>query len=111
MLLIFSGSPSAKTSVASYGLGLARKHSEDCRRIIPARWYREIFPETVLARKGHTSEEIRTTIGGSRKALSIGSSFAGHGADYIFIDDLLKAGNAPSGNPLLDELLCDGQRQ
>ncbi|CUH41200.1 phage terminase large subunit [Ruegeria atlantica] len=89
-------SPSAKIIVASYGLDLARKHSEDCRRIMSARWYREMFPETVLAKKGNTSEEIRTTKGGSRKAVSIGSSVTGHGADYIIIDDLLKAGDAGS---------------
>lgn len=88
--------PSAKIIVASYGLDLARKHSEDCRRIMSARWYREMFPETVLAKKGNTSEEIRTTKGGSRKAVSIGSSVTGHGADYIIIDDLLKAGDAGS---------------
>ncbi|MEW2919596.1 hypothetical protein AB1A64_21195 [Ruegeria sp. ANG10] len=49
--------PSAKIIVASYGLDLARKHSEDCRRIMSARWYRGMFPETVLAKKGNTSEK------------------------------------------------------
>jgi predicted phage terminase large subunit-like protein len=88
--------PSAKIIVASYGLDLARKHSDDCRKVMSARWYQEAFPETRLAKKGNTSEEIRTTKGGSRKAVSIGSSVTGHGADYIIIDDLLKAGDATS---------------
>lgn len=88
--------PGMKIIVASYGLDLARKHSEDCRRIISTRWYREMFPGTRLASRGNTAEEIRTTIGGSRKAVSIGSSVTGHGADYIIIDDLLKAGDASS---------------
>lgn len=88
--------PEAKIIVASYGLDLARKHSEDCRRVISSRWYQEIFPQTRLAKKGNTSEEIRTTKGGGRKAVSIGSSVTGHGADYIIIDDLLKAGDADS---------------
>jgi hypothetical protein len=54
-------SPHAKIIVASYGLDLARKHSEDCRKVMEARWYRQMFPDTRLAKKGNTSEEIRTT--------------------------------------------------
>ncbi|MBO9400931.1 DUF5681 domain-containing protein [Shimia sp. R9_3] len=88
--------PSAKIIVASYGLDLARKHSEDCRKVMETAWYKEMFPDTRLARKGNTVEEIRTTKGGSRKAVSIGSAVTGHGADYIIIDDLLKAGDASS---------------
>ncbi|WP_170404267.1 phage terminase large subunit [Ruegeria arenilitoris] len=93
--------PGAKIIVASYGLDLARKHSEDCRRVMSSRWYREMFPGTRLAKKGNTVEEIRTTAGGSRKAVSIGSSVTGHGADYIIIDDLLKAGDANSEAELI----------
>ncbi|MEE4236050.1 MAG: phage terminase large subunit [Anderseniella sp.] len=93
--------PAAKIIVASYGLDLARKHSEDCRRVMSSDWYREMFPQTRLAHKGNTSEEIRTTQGGGRKAVSIGSSVTGHGADYIIIDDLLKAGDANSDAELL----------
>ena len=88
--------PTTKIIVASYGLDLARKHSEDCRRVMSAPWYREMFPTTRLAAKGNTSEEIRTTAGGGRKAVSNGSAVTGHGADVIIIDDLLKASDAQS---------------
>lgn len=98
---ILGHNPEAKIIVASYGLDLARKHSDDCRRVMSSRWYQQMFPATRLARKGNTSEEIRTTRGGSRKAVSIGSSVTGHGADYIIIDDLLKAGDANSEAELL----------
>ncbi|SFQ70573.1 phage uncharacterized protein (putative large terminase), C-terminal domain-containing protein [Roseivivax halotolerans] len=93
--------PRNKIIVASYGLDLARKHGEDCRRIMASAWYQEIFPATRLAKKGNTIDEIRTTMGGSRKAVSIGSSVTGHGADYIIIDDLLKAGDAGSEAELI----------
>ncbi|MEQ3708992.1 MAG: phage terminase large subunit [Tateyamaria sp.] len=93
--------PNAKIIVASYGLDLARKHSEDCRKVIETPWYQEMFPETRLAKKGNTSEEIKTTKGGGRKAVSIGSAVTGHGADYIIIDDLMKAGDASSEAELL----------
>lgn len=88
--------PSIKILVASYGLDLARKHSEDCRKVMSAPWYLEMFPKTRLATKGNTLEEIRTTMGGYRKAVSIGSAVTGHGADIIIIDDLLKANDAQS---------------
>ncbi len=88
--------PNAKIIVASYGLDLARKHSEDCRKVMDTPWYQAMFPETRLAKKGNTSEEIKTTKGGGRKAVSIGSAVTGHGADYIIIDDLMKAADASS---------------
>ncbi|PPB81353.1 putative phage terminase large subunit-like protein [Albidovulum inexpectatum] len=93
--------PGAKIIVASYGLDLARKHAEDCRKIISAQWYQEIFPATRLARTGNTVEEIRTTSGGSRKAVSIGGAVTGHGADHIIIDDLMKAADATSEAELI----------
>jgi len=92
--------PEAKIIVASYGLDLARKHSEDCRRIMEAPWYRRIFPRTRLTPRGNTVEEIRTTQGGGRKSVSTGGAVTGHGADYIIIDDLLKAADAASPTEL-----------
>lgn len=96
VVFILGHDPSSKIIVASYGLDLARKHSDDCRRVMESSWYRGMFPGTRLASRGNTSEELRTTRGGRRKAVSIGSSVTGHGADYIIIDDLLKAGDASS---------------
>ena len=93
--------PTIKIIVASYGLDLARKHSDDCRRVMQTAWYRSIFPNTRLATRGNTAEDIKTTEGGSRKAVSIGSAVTGHGADVIIIDDLLKAGDAQSEAELL----------
>ncbi len=93
--------PEAKIVVASYGLDLARKHSEDCRRVMSASWYQRAFPRARLAARGNTVDEIRTTKGGGRKAVSIGGAVTGYGADYIIIDDLLKAGDAGSEAELL----------
>ncbi|WP_037374553.1 phage terminase large subunit [Sediminimonas qiaohouensis] len=88
--------PEAKIIVASYGLDLARKHSEDCRRVMEADWYKQAFPKTRLSRRGNTVDEFHTTQGGGRKAVSLGGAVTGHGADYIIIDDLLKAQDAAS---------------
>ncbi|KAB2883317.1 MAG: phage terminase large subunit [Albidovulum sp.] len=88
--------PSEKVIVASYGLDLARKHAEDFRRVVESDWYRRLFPRTRIAPRGARQDEIRTTRGGGRKAVSIGGAVTGFGADYIVIDDLLKAGDASS---------------
>ena len=88
--------PETKIIVASYGLDLACKHAEDCRRVMESDWYKQAFPKTRLSRRGNTVDEFRTTQGGGRKAVSLGGAVTGHGADYIIIDDLLKAQDAAS---------------
>ncbi|KRS19182.1 phage terminase large subunit [Roseovarius indicus] len=92
--------PSAKIIVASYGLDLARIHSEACRRIMESDWYKRVFPGTRLAAKGNSAYDFRTTKGGGRKAVSISGAVTGFGADYIIIDDLLKAQDAASETEL-----------
>lgn len=92
--------PSAKILVASYGLDLARKHSEDFRRILESAWYRRIFPGTRIAQRGARQDEIVTTRGGGRKAVSTGGAVTGFGADYLIVDDLLKAADASSETEL-----------
>ncbi len=91
---ILGHSPSRKIIVASYGLDLGRKHTADCRRILESRWYQALFQATRLAARGNTSDELKTTAGGGRKAVSTGGAVTGHGCDYLIIDDLLKAGDA-----------------
>lgn len=93
--------PHCKIIVASYGLDLARKHGSDCRRVMEADWYARLFPRTRLAQRGTTQDELKTTAGGGRKAVSVGGAVTGHGADYIIVDDLLKAGDASSETELL----------
>lgn len=88
--------PDTKIIVASYGRDLARKHSEDCRRVMQSEWYKRAFPHTRLSKRQNTADAFHTTMGGSRKAVSLGGAVTGHGADYIIIDDLLKAQDAAS---------------
>lgn len=88
--------PGAKFLVASYGLDLARKHAEDFRTVVETPWYKGLFPKMRIAPRGNRTDEIRTTAGGQRKAVSIGGAVTGHGADYIVVDDLLKASDASS---------------
>lgn len=64
--------------------------------MIESDWYRRLFPGTRAAPRGARQDEIRLTGGGGRKAVSIGGGVTGFGADYLIVDDLLKAGDASS---------------
>ena len=88
--------PGCKILVASYSLDLARKHSDDFRTILESDWYCRLFPQTRITPRGTRGEEIRTTSGGVRKAVSTGGAVTGFGADYVIVDDLLKAQDAAS---------------
>ncbi|MDB5660461.1 MAG: phage uncharacterized protein [Cypionkella sp.] len=88
--------PGCKVLVASYSLDLARKHSDDFRTILECDWYRRLFPQARINPRGTRGEEIRTTAGGVRKAVSTGGAVTGFGADYVIVDDLLKAQDAAS---------------
>jgi hypothetical protein len=59
-----------------------------------APWYRRLFPGTVLSASNQAATDFSTTRGGFRKATSVGGVLTGRGADYIIIDDPLKAEDA-----------------
>lgn len=86
--------PGVRIMCVSYGEELARRHSVDTRRIMQSTWYRQLFPATVLSKQ--TETELETTAGGTRLATSVGGSVTGLGADWIIIDDPLKADEALS---------------
>lgn len=88
--------PTKKILVASYSQDLARTHSEHSRLILESDWYRRLFPETRISDRGNRQLELVTTQGGYRKAVSVGGSVTGHGADIIIVDDLMKADEAHS---------------
>ena len=86
--------PSAKMLVASYGDALAARHSRDSRRLMETPFYRQVFPRTGL--KLARELELETTAGGFRRAVSLGGPVTGLGGDWLIIDDLMKAADAPS---------------
>ena len=86
--------PALKIIVASYGGELAEKFARDVRTIMNSDWYKELFPDTRI--KTETATEIVTTAGGGRRAVSLGGTVTGLGADILIIDDLMKAADANS---------------
>lgn len=88
--------PRAKIMVASYSHDLARHHSNQTRIIMESDWYRKDFPGTRISDRGNRALELETTAGGVRKAVSVGGSITGFGADIIIVDDCMKADEAKS---------------
>lgn len=87
--------PTKKFMVASYSQELARLHAQQCRRVMESAWYQALFPATRLAARSRTLE-LTTTAGGVRKAVSVGGTTTGFGADIIIIDDCMKADDVRS---------------
>ena len=88
--------PALKIMVASYSQDLARYHSNLTRTIMETDWYKEDFPGTSISERGNRALELETTAGGVRKAVSVGGSITGFGADIIIVDDCMKADEARS---------------
>jgi predicted phage terminase large subunit-like protein len=88
--------PTRKIMVASYSQDLARQHSNLTRTIMESDWYKNDFPDTRISNRGNRALELETTAGGVRKAVSVGGSITGFGADIIIVDDCMKSDEARS---------------
>lgn len=88
--------PAMKIMVASYSQDLARLHASQCRTILETAWYQRLFPATRISDRGNRALELITTAGGARKAVSVGGSITGFGADLIVVDDCMKADDVRS---------------
>jgi len=86
--------PRSRIIAASYSAPLALKHSLDCRLVMQSPWYRELFPDAVLARDQNEKQKFVTTQRGYRFATSVGGSLTGEGGNYLIIDDPLNAEQA-----------------
>jgi predicted phage terminase large subunit-like protein len=93
---VLGHNPKADIMVASYSHDLARHHSNQTRVIMESNWYRRDFPGTRISDRGNRALELETTAGGGRKAVSVGGSITGFGADIIIVDDCMKADEARS---------------
>ena len=86
--------PSLKFICASYGYDLAEKHARDCLKIMSAPWYREAFARLTIEKKAILN--LTTSQSGYRLSTSVGGVVTGLGADYVIIDDPMKADDAHS---------------
>ncbi|TNE30972.1 MAG: hypothetical protein EP350_07875, partial [Alphaproteobacteria bacterium] len=88
--------PNAKIMVGTYGETLSAEHADTRRRIMESEWYRQLFPRTQLAKRGNRSGTLATNVGGRVASVSVGGPVTGRGADYIVLDDVMKADAATS---------------
>ena len=88
--------PSAKVMVGTYGETLSAEHADTRRRIMESEWYQQLFPRTQLAKRGNRSGTLATSAGGRVASVSVGGPVTGRGADYIVLDDVMKADAATS---------------
>jgi predicted phage terminase large subunit-like protein len=88
--------PSTRIIAASYGNDLAIKFSNDTRTIIKSDWYRNLFPATIISPDKDTQTLFQTTRHGLRYSTSVDGALTGLGADFIIVDDPLKASEATS---------------
>ena len=88
--------PSQKIMVVSYSKDLATELHNLTRDLMQSDFYKWVFAKTKIRSGKNTEGEFKTTMGGGRKAVSLGSSVTGFGADQIICDDLMKPEDALS---------------
>jgi predicted phage terminase large subunit-like protein len=86
--------PSLRFTCVSYSADLAASFARLFRQAVMSDWYRHAFPNVHLTKE--TEFECETDAGGGRIAVAVGGSLTGRGADFIIIDDPLKAEQAQS---------------
>jgi predicted phage terminase large subunit-like protein len=88
--------PSTKIIAISYNQDLATKFSNDTRSIMKCSFYKDLFPHTFIRPANDKQDEFETTEHGFRYATSVGGPLTGRGANFIIIDDPLKANEVHS---------------
>ena len=79
--------PTKRIIVASYSKILATKHSTDTRQIMQSKWYKKIFPNTIIPNGMNEKNKFCTTANGFRFATSVNGTLTGEGGDILIIDD------------------------
>jgi predicted phage terminase large subunit-like protein len=87
--------PGRQIIAASYSEDLGLKFSRECRMLMESKFYRDIFPTRISARKA-SEGEFETTRGGFRYVTSVNGTLTGRGCDVLIIDDPIKADDAES---------------
>ncbi len=81
--------PTRRILAASYSSSLSLKHSIDCRHLMQAGWYRQLFADARILQGENQQRKFVTSLRGYRYATSVGGSLTGEGGDFLIIDDPL----------------------
>lgn len=93
-LWILMRDPSKRIICVSYNDDLVKHFALMRRMILESPWYRALCPGLKIVKM--TDSEVVTSAGGEILSTSVGGTLTGRGADYIVIDDPMKAGDAAS---------------
>ncbi len=93
---VLGHNPAAQIISVSYAQDLSDKLASDCRSLMQAEWYANLFQATRFAGRRQAISDYTTTQKGFRLSTSVGGVLTGRGADFIFIDDPLKPEEALS---------------
>ncbi len=95
-MFLLGHDPARRIICVSHTEDLARKFSIDRRTIALSSWYQRLFPAMRLASARPRDLELKTTLQGSCFATGVGGAVLGRGAEFIVIDDPIKALDALS---------------
>jgi hypothetical protein len=84
---VLGHSPHIQFLVASSSSRLAKDFLFKTKIIMESEWFKNIFPECIVNKKGNNQEFFRTTQNGFRMGCSLGQNIIGYGADYLIMDD------------------------
>jgi predicted phage terminase large subunit-like protein len=84
---LLANDPSNRIMVASYSQILSIKHSLDCRKVINSSWYKENYPDTILAKDHNLKSKFITNDGGFRFSTSVLGTATGEGGNFLIVDD------------------------
>lgn len=93
-LWILMRDPSRLIICVSYNDDLAKHFALKRRLILESPWFSALCPSMKIVKM--TDAEVVTSAGGGIFSTSVGGTLTGRGADYIVIDDPMKAGDATS---------------
>jgi predicted phage terminase large subunit-like protein len=95
---ILANDPSNRIMVASYSQILSIKHSLDCRKVLNSSWYKESYPDTVIAKDHNLKSKFITNNGGFRFSTSVMGTATGEGGNFLIVDDPHSSLQASSNN-------------
>ncbi len=88
-------SPSKKFLCLSYAESTIAEHTKKCKKLVKSEWYQAHF-DVPLEMTPDTDTKFANRKGGFIYAFGFGGAYTGGGADFLLIDDPLKAADADS---------------
>lgn len=92
---VWTKAPSKKFMCLSYAEGTIAEHTKKCKKLVNSEWYQERF-SVPMEKSPDTDTRFANQKGGYVYAFGFTGAYTGQGADFLLIDDPLKAGDADS---------------